>query len=283
MHNFHVKSPAKWVLAGEHAVLHGETAVALVHPALTLELDFKEGGHALEVFPRELGPEILELIEAVSDRWSDDDRSFPKLRGRLSISSTIPIGAGLGSSAALSVAFTKWLAGSLGFGESEYFEFAKQLEHRFHGRSSGMDVAAILAKEPIAFSVEKGVQTLGVKKLPKFTLHDTGIRARTSECIVRVEKFREDFPTLAMQTDALMGQASRQAIEGLIRFDATGSRESVDLIAQAMKSAQECFAVWQLIPGAALRLAQDLEKQGARAVKITGAGGGGFLVALWDA
>jgi mevalonate kinase len=54
------------------------------------------------------------------------------------------------------------------------------------------------------------------------------------------------------------------------------------LIARSMKRAQECFATWQLIPGDAYRLAQDLERQGALAVKITGAGGGGFLVALWN-
>jgi mevalonate kinase len=35
------------------------------------------------------------------------------------------------------------------------------------------------------------------------------------------------------------------------------------------------------VPGVALRLVQDLERQGARAAKLTGAGGGGFVVALW--
>ena len=265
--------PGKWVLAGEHAVLRGATAVALPHPEYFLSLEVTEA-RELTIFPQKLSGEILDLLKSIRDRWEDEDRSFPQLTGNLSIVSSIPMGAGLGSSAALSVAFTKWLARPLGIHEDQFFEFAKSLEHRFHGRSSGMDVAAVLAGEPISFSIERGSETLGVKKLPKFTFHDTGLRARTSECVLKVEAFRAEQPMRAMQIDEQMSRASQQAIEGLI----SGNRAE---IASAMQTAHLCFESWQLIPTQARDLEQKLLAEGALAVKITGAGGGGFLVALW--
>ena len=278
---FETRVPGKWVLAGEHTVLRGGSAVALPHPDFSLKLSFTPGtSSGLTVFPDSATAVIRDLLRAVEDRWQNEDRSFPKPQGELKLESTIPIGSGLGSSAALCVAMTRWLAGPLGIPAAEIQEFATQLEHRFHGRSSGMDIAVTSAGQPVAFSMERGAKALGVRSLPKFTFHDTGLRARTSDCVVKVEAFREENPILAMKTDELMGLATRNSTEGLIRFSA-GDPEGLRLLAQGMKQAQEAFYTWKLVPDEGRRLEADLFDQGALAVKLTGAGGGGFLVALW--
>jgi mevalonate kinase len=281
--DFNTRVPGKWVLAGEHSVLRGATAIALPHPQLGLTLRFKtiQGENRFSVEPPDAGVLMEELLNSVADAWQAQGRSFMKPTGQLEIDSTIPIGAGLGSSAALCVALTEWMADPLSIPPSQKLEFATHLEHRFHGRSSGMDVAVIALKEPISFVMGREIRSVGISKLPKFTFHDTGLRTRTSECVLRVEKFREEVPAVALRVDESMGTASRVAMEGLIRYDSGETQEGLSLIQQGMKQARECFYSWQLVPGQAKRMEEDLLKQGALAVKMTGAGGGGMLVALW--
>lgn len=288
--SFQTRVRGKWILAGEHAVLRGATALALPHPENELVLEFRPGGAAsegLKIVPETAREVILEMLEAVSEDQQAQDRVFALPPGTLELRSSIPVGAGLGSSAALCVALSRWLSEPLRIPEPELFHFATQLEHRFHGRSSGMDVAVIASGEPISFVIPAGqsigrATPLGIRRIPRFTFHDTGLRTRTSECVLRVEKLKEEDPVLAMKIDEAMGVATRLATEGLIRYDADGSTQALGLIAQAMRQAQECFYSWQLVPGVAKRLEEELMGQGALAVKMTGAGGGGMVVALWS-
>jgi mevalonate kinase len=270
----------KWVLAGEHAVLRGASAIALPHPEFGLDLEFiPASAGLLEVSPASAQSVIEEILHTVLDQTI----SFPT--GKLKIRSTIPIGAGLGSSAALCVAMGRWLSPILEIETpADLQAFATQLEHRFHGRSSGMDVAAIVAGEPISFVMNgnAGASLLGVKTLPRFTFHDTGLRAKTSDCVAKVEKLREKDPVLFRKLDDQMGAASLQALEGLVRYHQDQSQEALGRIASAMRHAQECFSAWQLIPAQAKKLEDELLSQGALATKITGAGDGGMIVALWN-
>jgi mevalonate kinase len=280
---FQTEVPAKWVLAGEHSVLRGGTAILLPHSELSLQLSFEpdESISPLRILPPSTEGIVRDVLHAIADRWEDEGRSLTQARGTLRIDSTIPVGAGLGSSAAFSVALAKWMKEPLALESGAVFEFAKDLEHRFHGRSSGMDVAVALAGEPISFNSERGFQPLGLKKLPHFSFHDTGLRARTSECVYRVGMLREENPHLALEIDEAMGLAVREAMEGLVHFERGQTERGLEHIAQGMNQAQQCFYSWMLIPGEARRLEENLLAQGALAVKITGAGGGGMLVALW--
>jgi mevalonate kinase len=280
--NFETRARGKWVLAGEHAVLRGVSAIAIPHPEFSLRLRFEpHGGQPLEVTPSSAQAVVMEILQSVRDSEQSQGRVFSLPEGKLEIASTIPIGAGLGSSAALCVAMSRWMAGNLRiWGPQGVFEFATQLEHRFHGRSSGMDVAVINADEPISFSL-KGASPLGIRKLPKFTFHDTELRAKTSDCVMKVGRLREKDPARALHLDEAMGAASRLAMEGLIRYDQSPGPAALQLVAQSMKKAQECYHAWDLMPAEAKEIESKLLAQGALGVKMTGAGGGGMLVALW--
>jgi mevalonate kinase len=92
---------------------------------------------------------------------------------------------------------------------------------------------------------------------------------------------REESPHLGMEIDEKMGHSARSAMEGLVCFDQGQTEAGLQKIAQGMHLAQECFYSWMLVPGEAHRIEESLLAQGALAVKMTGAGGGGFVVALW--
>jgi mevalonate kinase len=288
--SFHVKIPGKWVLAGEHSVLRGAQAVALPHPDFSLELSFQpqvwsqpwaQEEEFLKIVPESAAPLIVDILKTIREQTpSRGSGGFPWPRGSLLMESTIPVGAGLGSSAALCVALTRWVSGPLGLAEHELFDFARKLEDRFHGRSSGMDVAAASMGQPIAFTMQGGGRALKVTQLPRFTFHDTGLRSRTNDCVARVNAFRDSAPAAGDRWDRQMGEASELSIAGLEAFQRS-PEEGLPLLTKAMGLARACFEQWGLVPPEVRALEERLLAQGALAVKLTGAGGGGFVVALW--
>jgi len=280
---FECTVPGKWVLAGEHSVLRGATAVAMPHPSASLTLRFAPDPSLgrLIVEPVSAQRIIDEILLSLSNGVVAGGLRIPS--GRLRLESTIPVGAGLGSSAALCVAITRWVAPALGLPQDEWFGFARRLEDRFHGRSSGMDVAATSSGEAIRFSMEEGPSPIGVRRLPMFTFHDTRERARTSDCIQRVQAYLASAPVESAETDQRMNAAGREATQGLIAYDRGLTEEGLTHLARAMDLAQDCYRRWGLLPARAETIESELRAQGALAVKLTGAGGGGFLVALWKA
>ncbi|MGK5082769.1 hypothetical protein WDW37_05630 [Bdellovibrionota bacterium FG-1] len=273
--SFETRVCAKWVLAGEHSVLRGIPAVTLPHPEFALRLVYDAGERDLfSIQPTSAQTIITDLLSQVG--VSPDS-------GRLILESSIPMGAGLGSSAALCVALARWLETPLQLPPEMIADFATRLENRFHGQSSGMDIAAILAETPAVFVRGEGALSLGVTRIPRFTFHDTGLRARTSQCIEKVRLFREQNPQKGNETDFEMKQASGEAIEGLKAYQQTlTSGEGLKILTRAMDRAHACFEVWGLVPPEVNTIREQLAGQGALASKLTGAGCGGMVVALWE-
>lgn len=273
-----IEVPGKWVLAGEHSVLLGKPAISLPLKDQTLKLHFKpdESSDELTIFPPDFEKDIRILIEIASKKL---DVSPPK-SGALTIESTIPYGAGLGSSAAMSVAITRWLGGEE-LPTSRVIEVATRLEDHFHGKSSGMDVATAATNEPIRYIKSAGPFPLEVDRLPRFSFHDTGLRSKTRDCIELVSLFREARKETSRHYDDLMEQAASQGELGLIRFNEGEVGRGLELIADAMDLTNQCFEAWNLVPDHVKDIQRLLRQQGALAVKLTGAGKGGFLVALW--
>ena len=277
---FEIRVPAKWVLAGEHSVLRGAEAVVMPCHERSLSLSFRPSTSGrLEIHPPEAGPVLRELFAWLESKLEGRLRGpFP---GAIRVESTIPAGAGLGSSAAVSVALARLIEAQGLIGREEGLEIAARLEDHFHGRSSGMDVAAVGIGEPIVFSARGGALPLRLAKIPRFTLHDTGIRSSTRECVGKVARLALERPDEMAETDRRMGSAAARVRVGLKLYSEGRSAEGLDALARAMAEAQSCFEVWRLLPQEARIKGESLLSQGALGVKITGAGGGGFLVALW--
>ncbi|MEK6705532.1 MAG: hypothetical protein AABZ06_07070 [Bdellovibrionota bacterium] len=266
----------KWVLAGEHAVLRGYPALAMPLKQFHLSLKFKpELSGGLIVTPNEVSDVIKALL---SDALFEESR-LPI--GELHLESTIPIGAGLGSSAALSVALARWLSGSLALDTQGVIDLATRLEHRFHGQSSGMDVASVISGEPIVFTKGSKPEHIGITKMPRFTFYDSGRRVPTKQCVSSVESLFDTNRDLAQSLDERMGQATNYAVDGLIRYNNGDVRDGLVFIARAMSISHECFSAWGLVPTEAARVISGVLGDGALAAKLTGAGGGGMVVALW--
>ncbi len=286
---FHIKVPGKWVLAGEHSVLRGFEAIALRHPGCFLELTYspenQEGsasGGGLRFLSGEMSGYAGPLIDKLLEKFLPQ-KAFKNLpHGTIEIKNTIPIGAGFGSSAALSVAVVRWFQSEFDINEDKVFALARECEDIFHGKSSGMDIAAVLSKKPILFSKENGATPLDIQILPKFTFHDTGVRSYTSDCIGRVKNLAEKDRALSTSIDRRMGEAVRICLDGLLALqEHEATLVETMRLAEGMKLAQSCFNDWGLVGPKIQKQIGELLNSGALAVKLTGAGGGGMLVALW--
>ncbi len=271
-----ISVPGKFVLAGEHAVLRGHPAVALQHPTAQLRLSFQEHSKGLFIEPKELEAPLTKIL----DRLSVQIPEVKNVKGTLSVENHIPLSAGLGSSAALCVALAQW-AWSVGgntenHSSTELIHVATELENIFHGKSSGMDVAAVVSKGPIRFI--KGQTPELVSAFPdpefRFEFFDTGLRSSTQACIAQVDRWRSENAASAGKVDERMARASELAVQGLT----TGKSR---FLIESMELSNQCFEDWGLVPAKVRELQRELKEKGALASKITGAGNGGFLVVLF--
>lgn len=273
---FSIEVPAKWVLCGEHSVMRGKHAIAFPHPEFTLSLAYRNSNGELTITANPFQSQIKSLLGRACE-WLKID---PKVLdgGELEIQSRIPIGAGLGSSAALCVAVTRFVLWKAQASVEHWIPLATHLEDVFHGKSSGMDISVIAHSQPILYSMaERAVPLTEIKKTPRFELFDSGKRGQTRDCVKQVATQ----PAMTQSVlDDKMEEATSLSLQALREFG-TDPLAAEAKLARAINQAQACFEAWGLVPAELVEQRNELLKQGALAVKLTGAGLGGFWVALW--
>ena len=273
---FKTKAPGKWILSGEHTVLRGGTAIAIPHADFYLTLQFKpEKSNSLKVEPQDIEKTVYSSLDCAREYLSSKGITYEAPKGVLKIESTIPLGAGLGSSAAFCVALARFILSQISVQTKlpSEIELAQVLEHQFHGKSSGLDVAVVSIEKPIQFSMQNGAQLLNVSNFPRFEFIDTGLRSSTRDCVLKVEQKRKSNEALARQWDEQMQLATIEITQGL-------ESQNKGLVAQGMRRSFQIFDEWGLVPTKVHEMSKQIETNGSLACRLTGAGNGGFLVAL---
>jgi len=276
--SFSTKTYGKWILAGEHAVLRGCPAIAFPLTNRALQLDFRPTDEPLSVaFTGPHGAELRLLFYGVIENALSRLHVAEPLKGHFRLESSLPVGAGLGASAALCGAVGRWCEGQGWINAPEVYEFSRKLEDLFHGESSGVDLAVSLSAEGIRFI--RGGERRALKPVwwPRLYLSYSGQRGMTSDCVNKVKRLFETDPRKADELDARMREAVQMSERALL----DASAEAWEGLRRALAMAGECFVEWGLCTGDLAAHAQDLRLAGASAVKPTGSGGGGFVLSLW--
>jgi hydroxymethylglutaryl-CoA reductase len=254
----------KVILLGEHGVVYGRHALALPIPD-AVRVTLAKADALTHDLPEEFVACLLRELDAEDARV------------RIRLDSRLPFGKGLGSSAAIAVAlaraFNAYL--DLGLDDERINEVAFASEKLAHGTPSGIDNTLATYARPMLFNRQAGLQIefLELDHSPPLLVAWGEQTGKTNELVAAVrarrERSQEPFDRVFDQMDAL-------------------SRSGADAL---------CAGNWEEL-GAAMNLCHGLlnaigvstpelehmvflaRQSGALGAKLTGAGGGGSIVAL---
>jgi len=263
-------SPAKILLFGEYTVINGSKALAI-------PFDRFQGEWVDRAAPAFDWNPLLRFLVAHPELEIDHERLASDLARGGGFLSTIPQGKGLGSSGALVAALLKKY-GPPNTDEWSLNEVQKRLallEGYYHGQSSGVDPLVSWVRTPLLIA-ERGPELVtwpvqSWAKLERFFLFDSQV-ARHSAPLVAVFKQKCLDPLFAGHMEHLT----------LLIDEALDCYEEVNelLLGHVMRSLSELQlrAFKEMIPPPVAELWQQGLASGDFALKLCGAGGGGYFI-----
>ncbi|WP_115303477.1 mevalonate kinase family protein [Legionella beliardensis] len=278
--SFVTSTHGKWILAGEHAVLRGHGALVFPVKGRKLTLTYCPSTTELHAdFSGASSHDMHLLFWPVLERGQKLlGHSINRLTGHFHIESNIPIGAGMGASAALCVAVARWFSTQKLLTSDQLFSFARELENLFHGQSSGLDIAGVAATAGVYF--QQG-QTEPIQQTwqPQLYLSSCEQVGLTLHCNNQVSNLWQTNEAYARNIDEMMQQAVHKARKAL---ESASAKDGLVLLQEAIQESADCFKAWGLVSENLFQHMQLLLQQGALAVKPTGSGGGGYVISLWN-
>lgn len=286
-------SPGKVILFGEHFVVSGNSAISMtidlptivtIEPLkndhiqirsedLGLEAAFSPSGKILEssgpTAEATLRP-IFQVADFTLNRLNQPGRGL-----KIAVKSRVPIGMGLGSSAATAVGTVSAITTLLGqsLSSEDIFEAAYSLEKIVHGQPSGVDQATVTFGGLISYRKGKVEASLKVTKSPPLIIGNTRRRRSTGEFVGRVTRLRETEP----QEYGRIASEAQKITEGAVvalrdrRWEALGA---------LMNENQRLLELVGVSSPELERLIFAAKSAGAFGAKLTGGGGGGCMIAV---
>ncbi len=283
-HEIHASACGKAIIVGEHAVVYGTRAVAMPLRTMPFHLSLSpfsphDGkGKAPQIHLKLAGHDVSPRVHSVVlDAMQLLGLEKFSLHGKSH--STLPIGAGLGSSATLCVAVLRALAeaGGMPISKPKLAEMANELEKRFHGNPSGLDTAVVAYEQCILFAKGHPIEAIPVASPTRgrweFVLIDSHVRASTMAMIRMAEPFLKGpgGDRLLQAFDAL----------SLSVYDALQRGQTAE-VGAAMNACDQLLRAVGVVPDSLQDMIEESLRSGALGAKTTGAGGGGMLLVLLD-
>jgi len=278
--DFTTKTHGKWILAGEHAVLRQSPAIVFPIPTKSLTLDYWDHRAASTAeFSGQYDKDTHLLFWSVLEHGLECVKhSISDISGKFHIQNDIPLGAGLGGSAALCAALARWFAWKALIASNQIYDFARRLEDLFHNESSGIDIAGASSESGVFFTKGKKVEAIILRWQPHWYLSDTEQVGITSHCVKKVKEMFVQNPDLANRIDNEMAHSVIEAKAALEMPE----KEGLAKLAASINQAHVCFSQWGLAGGKVEQHINQLLAAGALAAKPTGSGDGGHILSLWD-
>ena len=263
-------SPGKVILSGEHAVVYGK-------PAVVCAIDKRLSITFTPSSKTQYNDDIFPILEkSVIDFLSSKKEKFKIKTYSYSVESSIPIGRGLGSSAAycacISAGLLELFTGKV-WDSTEVNMCAYQMEKYFHKNASGVDTSTSIMGGLIYYRKEfeflKTISSLAIK-FPKniiehLVLIDTGKPEESSgEIIQTVGKL---FNAKGSNTELIMNEIEKTTKRLVVSI----MKEDGILFKDAIVQNELLLEAIQIVSQSTKKLLKTLSNKGVG--KVTGAGG----------
>lgn len=290
-------APAKLIVFGEHFVVYGCPAVAVPVPGLELKAtlrmesgDAETAGSGVKADNRdslfsfsagagEIRPRthLQACLEFSSEEFGLDSKMLS-----VETASSIPVGSGLGSSAAVSVAVAKATAKLAGMADSpEFMSLVRKVsikaETLAHGRPSGIDTEVCLTGRALRFIMGESPEPVAGagKRSIGLVLMSTGESSSTALMVAKAGEFIRSNP----------GLFEKLRSEYMVSFKAVlAAMEEGDckLLGKLADAQHERLRILGVSSPELDRLVNAARAEGAMGAKLSGAGGGGVAFAVCE-
>jgi mevalonate kinase len=253
------RAPGKIILSGEHAVVYGKPALAaavnrfvettisersdnkiqfeFMHDKLSHVLTLQE----LQVLQTEMDKHYqdfiagkchiksvihnpLELIQYAFIYLVENLSLIIKDGLKIQVQSTLPIGCGMGASAAVILSLMHALVNYFGcaLAVEKYLYFGREIENLQHGRSSGLDVFLSL-HGGCYFFIDGDMSVRNLPNIPLVLVNTGKPQTSTGECVAAIAKYfqngeiADDFAEVTTVMDVALQQNNLPAAQQCIR------------------------------------------------------------------
>jgi hydroxymethylglutaryl-CoA reductase len=275
------QAAGKVILLGEHAVVYGRHALALpISGAVSAAVSVNPGQTTVQIpdwgvdmpvtadEPSGIGAALLLIMQELGV----DDRHFS-----IRMQTVLPRAMGLGSSAAFAVAIVRAFDAELNLGLSDdsVNAIAFKCEQLAHGTPSGIDNTIATFDRPMLFRKgdELEMKQLQLQEVPPIVIacsHSSGLTLEQVAGVrTRYDRNTSHYESIFDEVDALSREGARSLLAG--DYGRLGDLMNI------------CHGLLNAIEVSTPELESMVSlarKSGAAGAKLTGAGGGGSIVAL---
>jgi len=286
-------APAKVILFGEHFVVYGEPAIVIAIDRrayakaetrndkclylrsvnLNLAGYFENGTLKIEQGDLKEAKSKFEPVKLAVGKVLEKYGENVGLS--IEINSTVPVAAGLGSSAAVIAAVTASVSALLNvkMSKEDIFRITYEAEKIVHGTPSGIDPAISTFGGTLLFQMDTGFKPLDVSMDIPLIIGDTGVERSTRVQVEKVRDMNERYPRVV---EPIM-RAAREIVSNAI--DAL-KENSLETLGDLMNINHALLYGVGVSDESLEWLINAARKAGALGAKLTGAGGGGCMIAL---
>ncbi|MEC5425816.1 mevalonate kinase [Virgibacillus sp. C22-A2] len=271
---------SKLILIGEHAVVHGQPAIAIPFPLVGVEsvIEYVPGSVKIDSTfyhgPLEHAPAALEGIVSCI-KGTLEHLQLPCSDLLIRIKSSIPPGKGLGSSASVAISIIRSLFAYSNdhYSEEELLKLANIAETFAHGAPSGIDTMTITSESPVWYEKEHLIDFINLSDDFHFVVADSGRIGDTRLAVESVAGLLKSAPRRIQKKLDRIGELTYLAKHAL-------EKKGKHILGQMLNEAQKELEALGVSDAGLDRLIHFARKEGALGAKLTGGGNGGCIIAL---
>lgn len=264
-------APGKIYLFGEHAVVYGEPAIACAVDLRTRVSAKKSNGITIssDIGTTGLDFEVHPYVSSAIKKLGSPGIS-------IEITSDIPVGSGLGSSAAVTVATLSAvnIECVLGYDTIELAAKAHEIEKEVQGAASPTDTFVSTFGGVVVIPSRKRLELLDCGLVIGNTNKGASPK-KTAKLVQQVARLKEEYPGMIDPIIKTIGSFAKKGEQMVMEKDYV----SLGRLMNVNHGLLDALGVSTMELSALVYAARDA---GAYGAKLTGAGGGGCMVALTD-